>query len=241
MDSVTRSYRWLWANPLTLGCTAIMACLSVACSIFDGKGRLQHSCARTWARFILKVSGAIVTVEGIENVPTDRPCILVSNHQSFFDIWSLLAILPIQFRFAAKDSLFRLPFLGWHLRRSGNIPIHRGDPRKSLRSLRDAGRRIDAGISVLMFPEGGRSEDGVIRPFKKGVFLLATYCSAPMVPITIIGSRELLPKGGSRIRSGRIHVVISPPVETAGITATSMDDLMEKVREAITGPYRPAV
>lgn len=240
-DQSKRSCRWIWIDPPILLCTAFLSCVSVFFSLFDGTGRLQHGCARTWARFILWISKATVQVEGLENVPRDRPCIVATNHQSFFDIWTLLAYLPIQFRFAAKDALFRIPFLGWHLRRSGNIPIHRRNPRKALRSLRDAARRIDAGVSVLIFPEGGRSSDGVIQPFKKGVFLLAAFSNAPIIPITIIGSRFLLPKTSYKIQPGTIRVFISPALETTGYNSGNIDELMERVRSEIVAHYRETI
>ncbi|MBN2432898.1 MAG: 1-acyl-sn-glycerol-3-phosphate acyltransferase [Acidobacteria bacterium] len=234
-----RSYRWLWIDPIIITFTGIMSCLSVFFSIFDGTGKLQHGCARTWARFIIRISKVSISVEGLDRIPLDRPCIFVSNHQSFFDIWTLLAELPVQFRFAAKESLFRAPFLGWHLRRSGNIPIHRGNPRKSLRSIREAGRKIDKGVSVLIFPEGERSVDGFVQPFKKGVFLLAAYSSAPIIPITIMGSRHCLPKNSIRIQPGDIRMVVSAPLETTDVTPRNIDNLVQKVYEAIVRNHVP--
>jgi len=234
-----RSYRWLWIDPIIIGFTGLMSCISVFFSIFDGKGNLQHGCARTWARFIIWISKVSVSVDGLERIPLDRPCIFVSNHQSFFDIWTLLARLPVQFRFAAKESLFRAPFLGWHLRRSGNIPIHRGNPRKSLRSIREAGRKIDRGVSVLIFPEGERSQDGQVQPFKKGVFLLAAYSSAPIIPITIMGSRHCLPKNSVRIQPGEIRMVVSRPLETTDVTPKNIDSLVQQVHAAIVEKYVP--
>jgi len=233
------SYRWIWIDPIIISFTGIMSCISVFFSIFDGKGNLQHWCARTWARFIIWISNVKVDVTGLEHIPSDRPCIFTSNHQSFFDIWTLLAKLPVQFRFAAKESLFKVPFLGWHLKRSGNISIHRENPRKALRSIRNAARRIDKGVSVLIFPEGGRSTDGVIRPFKKGVFLLAAYSSAPIIPITIIGGRHRLPKDSIKIQPGPIKMIVSPFIETGEIDSKNIDGLIEDVRSTILSHYSP--
>ena len=227
---MAESKRYLWIDPIILSFTAFMSCLSVAMSLLDGTGDKQHWCARTWARFIIWISKAEVRLEGLEHVPRDRPCLLASNHQSFFDIWTLLASLPIQFRFAAKDDLFRAPFLGWHLRRSGNIPIHRGEPVKALRSIRDAARKITAGVSVLVFPEGERSPDGQLQPFKNGLFMLGVYSRAPIVPIVITGSRFLLPKGSMRIQPGTIRMRVLPPIETDGLTIKGLDGLSEQVR-----------
>ncbi len=231
------SYRWIWIDPIIITFTGLMSCLSVIMSLFDGSGVKQHWCARTWARFILWISKACVTTVGLEHIPPGRPCVFASNHQSFFDIWTLLAHLPVQFRFAAKESLFRVPFLGWHLRRSGNIPVHRGEPRKALRSIRDGARKIAGGVSVLVFPEGQRNPEGVILPFKKGVLLIAIYAQAPVVPIAIAGSRFLLPKTSMRIQPGDIHMTILPPIETAGLTARDAEDLAERVRAAMLSVY----
>lgn len=234
---MAKSYRYLWIDPIIITYTGIMSCVSVLGSVFDGTGRWQHGCARHWARFILRISKAEVTVRGLENVPRDRPCLFASTHQSFFDIWVLLAHLPVQFRFAAKDSLFRVPFLGWHLRRSGNIPVHRGEPKKALRSIREASRRISGGVSVLIFPEGERSPDGTLQPFKNGLFLLATYAGCPIVPITIQNSRFRLPKHSMRIQPGPLAMTILPPVEAAGFDARSVGELAERVRAAMLTVY----
>lgn len=235
-----RGLHWIIIN-LSIGLfTVVMSCLSLFSSLFDGRGKLQHGCARIWARFILWISRVQVRVDGLENLPLDRPCILTSNHQSYFDIWTLLAVLPVQFRFAAKEELFRIPFLGWHLKRSGNIPIHRNNPRKALRSLREAGRRIDNGVPVLLFPEGGRSPDGQLQPFKRGVLLLAAYSKAPIVPLVITGSRAVMPKGSFHIRPGDIRLQIAPAIDTSQVGSHNIDGLMEEVRHAISSRLSPA-
>jgi 1-acyl-sn-glycerol-3-phosphate acyltransferase len=234
---MAKSYRYIWIDPIIISYTGIMSCVSVLGSVFDGTGHWQHGCARHWARFILRISKARVTVNGLENVPLDRPCLFASTHQSFFDIWVLLAHLPIQFRFAAKESLFRVPFLGWHLRRSGNIPVHRGNPRKALRSIRDAARRIAAGVPVLVFPEGERSSDGTLQPFKNGLFLLATYAGCPVVPIAIQDSRYRLPKHSMRIQPGPLTMTVLPPVEVTGFDARNIAELSDRVRTAMLTVY----
>src|SRR2546428_13383607 len=140
--------------------------LSVASSIIDSRGRIQHACSRIWARMILWTSRVRIRVTGLENIRSDVPYVLCFNHQSHMDIPIVLAAMPFQFRFAAKKQLFRYPFLGWHLRRSGHVPIDRENPRAAVKSLRDAAHTVRQGIPVMIFPEGATSRDGSIKPFK---------------------------------------------------------------------------
>lgn len=234
------SLRKYWAIPAIALMTVVMSTLAVLSTLFSGKGRLQHGCARFWARFILRVSGVRWRAEGLDRLPADRPCILMSNHQSNMDIPILLTVLPVRFRFLAKESLFRIPFLGWYLRRCRHIPIHREDPRKAVRSLRDAAEKIRGGVSVLVFPEGTRSEDGRLQAFKKGGFLLGTFSGALLVPVAIAGSRQVLPKGSSNLRSGNVTLVVGEAVDAAGTNSRDADRLMDDVRQRITEAFRRA-
>ena len=229
--------RWIFIDPIIILFTGIMATISVFFSLFDGKGILQHKCARIWAKFIIKVSGAKIEIEGFDKIDPEETYIIMANHQSYFDIWTLLAHMPFQFRFLAKDSLFKVPFLGWHLKRSGNIPIYRGEARKSVKSIKSAAQKVNSGISLCIFPEGSRSKDGVIQDFKPGVFYLAILSKKPILPITIIGSRFLLPKGSIKIKSGKIKVIISDPIETKNYTKKEMEELIKKVRDVIVSNF----
>ncbi|MBP7868089.1 MAG: 1-acyl-sn-glycerol-3-phosphate acyltransferase [Acidobacteria bacterium] len=234
------SLRKYWAIPAIALMTVVMSTLAVLSTLLSGKGRLQHGCARLWARFILRVSGVRWRAEGLGRLPADRPCILMSNHQSNMDIPILLTALPIPFRFLAKESLFRIPFLGWYLRRCRHIPIHREDPRKAVRSLRDAAEKIRGGVSVLVFPEGTRSEDGHLQEFKKGGFLLGTFSGALLVPVAIAGSRQVLPKGSSDLRSGKVSLAVGEPLDAAGASSRDADRLMDEMRRRIEETFRRA-
>ena len=154
--------------PLIFLYTAVMGSISVASSIVDSRGHIQHACSRIWARMILWTSRVRLRVTGIENIRQGTPYVLCVNHQSHMDIPIVLAAMPFQFRFAAKKELFRYAFLGWHLRRSGHVPIDRENPRAAVKSLREAAETIRKGTPVVIFPEGGTSLDGSIRPFKGG-------------------------------------------------------------------------
>jgi 1-acyl-sn-glycerol-3-phosphate acyltransferase len=193
-----------------------------------------HAYARTWARVGLLLAGVRLEAEGRENIPRDRAVIYMPNHQSNFDILALYAGLPVQFRWLAKEELFRIPLFGFAMRRSGYIPIDRTDRKKAFHSMTEAARRIAEGTSVIVFPEGTRSPDGGILPFKKGGFVLALQAGAPIVPVAIEGCREIMPKNSRWIRGGTIRVRIFPAVETADRTAADREQLQEAVRRPIS-------
>src|SRR5437867_11462358 len=220
--------------PLIFLYTAIMGSISVVSSLLDSRGRVQHGCARLWSRLILWTSGVRVHVVGLENIRPNIPYVLCVNHQSHMDIPIILAALPFQFRFAAKKDLFRYPFLGWHLRRSGHVQIDRENPHAAVKSLRDAAETIKKGTPILIFPEGGTSRDGSIKPFKGGGFMLAVKANAAAVPVTIRGSRSVLVPKTSHVRGGSVEVIVGKPVPAEGL---SSNDLANRVREEIVGTF----
>lgn len=236
--SVMAKINAVWRVPLILILTVVMAMISVFFSLLDGTGRLQHWCARTWSRLILGISRVQVDIQGLSRLDPGRTYVFASNHLSMFDIWAFLGLLPFQFRFIAKASLFRWPFLGWHLKRSGNIPIDRHNPRQALQNLKEAGEKIRAGVSVVVFPEGMRTWGESVAPFKRGSFLLAQEGEAPIVPVTIIGSHRLLSRGSVMIRPGWMRMIIHPPVEYADYKDLDLGTLVEKVRTQIVESYR---
>lgn len=220
-------------DPIIIIYTGIMACISVFISLLDGTGRGQHACARLWARFVLWLCRTPVVVEGLENIPAGRPCVFAANHQSTYDIWILLACLPVQFRFTPKKGLFDKWFLGWHLRRAGNIPIDRSNPKAALRSVRAAAERVRSGTSVLLFPEGSRSQDGRLLPFKKGGFMLAQLAGVPVVPIVICGTGAIMPKRSLIIQPGPVEMRVCAPIESSQYQPSQLDEFADAVRAAI--------
>ena len=213
--------------------TAVCGTFSICGSFFDAHGRWQHGCARTWSWLILKTSRVHLSVEGLENVDPHQTVIFCSNHPSAMDIPILFVSLPVQFRFLAKRVLFHVPFLGWHLRRSGHIPVDRGRPREALKGFDQAAKRIKEGRPVVVFPEGSRSRTSEMLPFKSGTFYLAILSGVPLVPITLIGSREVLEPDSLHIRPGRVRVIIHKAVSTSGLTVHDASDLSKRVREVI--------
>ena len=195
---------------------------------------MVHLYARLWGRLILLASGVKVRVRGLERVQGKGPFIFMSNHLSAYDIFSLLAYLPFQFRWLAKAELFRIPILGWAMRAAGYIPIDRSNPRRALRSMEEAAKRIREGVSVVVFPEGTRSRDGKLGPFRKGGFSLAIKAKVPVVPTAIKGTFEIMPPQSKRImRRGTVYIVLGEPIETEGLTMRDRDELMTRVREGI--------
>ncbi|MEE2839259.1 MAG: lysophospholipid acyltransferase family protein [Acidobacteriota bacterium] len=227
----------IWRVPLILSWTALMAILSVSLSLWDTSGSRQHWCARTWSRFILLVSRVKVEVSGLDKLDPSRGYLFAANHLSMFDHWAFLAFLPGQFRFLAKASLFQLPFLGWHLRRSGNIAVDRHQPRKTLRVFRRAAKKMEAGLSFVVYPEGARTWGDEVLPFKRGSLLLARYASAPIVPVTLIGAHRRLVRGSILIVPGKMQMIIHSPIEFDQYQPLEPEALADTVRQTIIKSY----
>ncbi|MFQ5664488.1 MAG: lysophospholipid acyltransferase family protein [Terriglobia bacterium] len=230
----------LFTIPLIYLYTIAMGLASWLVSPFDPQGTRQHGCARLWSRLILATCLARVRLRGLEKLEPGKHYVYISNHQSYLDIPILFAHLPVPFRIMAKASLFPIPFLGWHLRRTGHLPIGRTNPLASARRLLQAVNYIRQGHSVVVFAEGGRSISGRIEEFKTGIFLAAIKMGAPVVPVTIAGSRRLLPSHSWHIRPGRVEVIIDSPVATAGLDKSQLDELVARVRQRIEENFRGA-
>lgn len=207
-------------------------------ALFGGANRL-HDCARQWGRGCLWLGGVRLRVEGREHLPADRAVVYMANHQGKFDIPVLFAGIPGQFRWLAKAELFRIPLFGLTMRTAGYIPVERGDRRQALQSMAEAAKRVAGGSSIMIFPEGTRSPDGRLLPFKKGGFILAMQAGAEIVPIAIDGSAAVLPKGRLRIHAGEIRLRIFAPVPTAGLRASAREALMTEVEALIASGLTP--
>lgn len=217
--------------------TGLLSTLSVGFSLVDATGRLQHWCARQWASFIFMVSRVTVRVEGLELLTPGRGYVFVANHLSMFDHWAFLRFIPFQLRFIAKSSLFRIPFLGWHLRRSGNVPVDFKNPRRTLRSYQKVTERIAAGMSFVIYPEGMRTLDGVPVPFKRGAFLLPKQARAPIVPVTLIGAHRRLRRGSMVIYPGEMGMIVHRPIEYEEYRDLELEEIAERVRAVVLSRY----
>ncbi|MDQ5984469.1 MAG: hypothetical protein CSYNP_00164 [Syntrophus sp. SKADARSKE-3] len=192
-----------------------------------------HKIARIWAALLLKLSRVQVETIGLENILLGKPQIFMSNHQSDFDIFIVLAYIPIQFRWIAKKELFRIPAFGRAMRNAGYIEMDRQNHSRALKSLDIAAQKIRDGKSVMSFPEGTRSQDGRIKAFKQGMFHLALQAGVPIVPISIIGASEIMPKRSMVVNPGKITMVIGKPFDVTPYTAETRHELIADVRRVI--------
>ncbi len=207
-------------------------------AIFDRKGRLTHQIGVFWLRGILWVSGVKLEVRGLEYLSRGRSYIFAANHRSQFDIPVLAVALPYQIRWLAKESLFRIPLFGWALRAIGYIPVNRKNPRQGLKSLEAAAQKVREGFSVVIFPEGTRSPDQRLLPFKTGGFVLAIKSGHPLVPVALCGTEKIMPRGKLYVRPGLVRVKILPPIETRGLSLRDKTELAALVRLRIEEALR---
>jgi len=242
--------RYPWLNGFIAIHTIVFCVWAFILAPFDKKnGRTIHFyVAVPWAKTILRVCGIRVKRRGVENVNARRPRIYMSNHQSYFDIFALLAYLPVDFKFILKQELMRIPFLGLAMRQAKYIGIQREDPRKAIRSINQAAEKIRNGTSVVIFPEGTRSVDGRLQPFKRGGFNLALKAGCDIVPVTINGSHRIAPKGSLNINKGHFSMHIGKPISVKGFTKKNLTQLMDRVGDAMrnqlgeptVAPYKSA-
>ncbi len=226
----------LVADPLIVLSTIFCGSISLIVSLFDSTGAAQIRVARAWARSLLRVSGVKVRVEGLEHISPNGSYVFIANHMSYMDTPVVLAHVPAQFRFLAKRGLFKIPFLGQHLSRAGHIPVPRGDPRAAVKTLQKAAETIqEKKISLLVFPEGGRSHDGAMREFKEGGAYIAIRAGVPLVPLTLAGTREVLPYGSGIVKSGKVTLRISKPIETSAMNLKDRGPVTEQLRKIISG------
>jgi 1-acyl-sn-glycerol-3-phosphate acyltransferase len=212
--------------------TLVSSLAAFAAGVLTGSDRLPSGVMRWWGRGFIRIGGWEVRTEGLENLPAGG-AILAANHQSLVDIPLFLAALPREVRFLAKRELGRIPVFGTAMAKAGNLFIDREDPKDAVHLVREATDRIDRGQMVVIFPEGTRSRDGRLQPFRRGGFFLALASGAPVVPVTIRGTFELMPKGQWYARRGKVGVTFHDPVPVEGLAEGTMGGLMEAVRGAI--------
>jgi 1-acyl-sn-glycerol-3-phosphate acyltransferase len=214
--------------------TLFFSCVAIVCTLFDGTGSYYHRIACLWSFLGLKLAGVTLVVSGLENVPLTEPVIFMSNHQSNFDILSLYQAIPKQFSWIAKEELFSVPLFGQSMRRAGYIALDRSDGRRSLKSMISAAERINGGASVIIFPEGTRSDDGRLIPFKRGGFLLAEKAKVPVVPVAISGSGRVNPAKKLWLKPGEIRIRFAEAISVSSQVGKRRDDLLEQVKAAIS-------
>jgi 1-acyl-sn-glycerol-3-phosphate acyltransferase len=219
---------------------AITGFISFWCVIFsmipNSENRI-HKMANLWAKILLLISNTKVEVIGKENILHGKPQIFMANHQSDFDILIVLGHIPGQFRWIAKKELFNIPVFGAAMKNAGYIEIDRHNREKAMQSLDEAALRIREGKSVMTFPEGTRSRDGEIKPFKQGTFHLAIKSGVPIIPVSIVGSGQIMPKRSLTVTPGRVKLVIGKPIDVKSYGIENRHELIEKVRKVIMNNY----
>ena len=213
--------------------TAFLSVLAVIFSIFSPSGKQSRRVARLWARTVLRVTGTRVKVIGRENIIKEKPHLFMANHQSDFDIPIVFAAIPVDFLWTVKKELFSVPVFGRALKKAGYIEIDRNNPAKAMNGLHGAAEKLRSGMSIATFPEGTRSRDGKLLPFKQGMFYLAIQTGTPIVPLSIIGSGKIMAKDSITIKPGEIAMVIGKPVDVEGYSLDDRYALIEKVRSII--------
>lgn len=230
-----RSYFIL--NPLIWLYTLVMGPLALLAGFFDPDGRFMHWFARAWSWLIVKTIFSPVKIIGLDKVDTSQPHVYAVNHASALDIPLLFVYLPFQFRIAFKKELLSYPVIGWHLQRSGQICIDQQNPSRSISSIRAALKGLKSGLPLVIFPEGGRTSDGKIRPFLPGAFFLAIKAQVDIVPIALVGTYELLPMDTYHIKCRPLEMRVGDPISTTGMTIRDLEAVTAQVRRAIEHLY----
>jgi 1-acyl-sn-glycerol-3-phosphate acyltransferase len=214
--------------------TVPAAMLTIFLGLFDRHGKAAYRASQMWTALILRMGGVVLRVSGREHIDPRQQYVFMVNHQSNLDIPVLVqSLVSFQLRWIAKKELLWIPFFGWAMWASRHITIDRADPLTAIKSLERAKERFAAGISIVVFPEGTRSRDGKLLRFKKGGFLLAAQANRPIVPVTINGSRQVLPAGAWQLRGGIVEVVISEPIAVDGFGPGTLRHLSNQVRQTI--------
>jgi 1-acyl-sn-glycerol-3-phosphate acyltransferase len=228
-------YHW-WRTvffliPMVAVYTIVLGTTSVLSSLVDPSGDFGHRCARAWSWLILKTTGVRVHVVGAERLDPSCSYVLASNHQSIYDIPIIFAALPLQLRIVSKASIGRFPFLGWHLRRTGHLLIDRHRPGADV--VRRMKRLVSEAHSLIVFPEGTRSADGTVGPFKRGPFVVAVDAQLPIVPVSIDGSRHVMKKNRIMVRPGEVRLTVHAPIPTVGVTRGDLIAFAERLRGVV--------
>jgi 1-acyl-sn-glycerol-3-phosphate acyltransferase len=234
-------FRWLTfliLVPLFILATAAFGSVALVASLFDGSGRIQHSIAQAWGGVLLRIALSPVRLLGAENFQQSQAAVHVSNHLSYMDTPVVLNKLPFQFRILARHDLFKIPFIGWYLHRSGQIPVDSTSLLSTLASLNRGVKALQAGMPLVIFPEGGRSPDGHLQDFLSGPAYMAIRAQVPIIPMALIGTYELMPMHTYHLTPRPLLLVVGTPISTADYTSKTADALTHRIRDTISEMYR---
>ena len=235
-----RLFRWLTyllVMPLIALATTAFGCVSLIAGLWDKSGRQQHAIAHAWAKVLLLISLSPVTLIGAEKLHEHETAVYASNHLSYYDTPVLFAKLPFQFRILAKQSLWKVPFIGWYLNRSGQVPVDQSGVRSAIASLNRGVATLKAGLPLVLFPEGGRAASGQTQPFVSGAAYMAIKAQLPLIPLTLVGTYELLPIHTYHLTPRPLFIIVGDPIPTIGLTTRDADTLTQRLRSIITATY----
>lgn len=233
-SDASRVHFWrtvLYLIPAVSVYTIVLGSVSLVSTVFDRSGDFSHRCARAWAWLILKTTGVRVRVSGLERLDPSRSYVFAANHQSIYDIPIVFTAIPFQLRIVAKQSLGRIPFMGWHLYRAGHLLVDRSRPGAGI--VKKMARLVRERHSLIIFPEGTRSVDGAVARFKGGSFVIAVDAGVPVVPVSVSGSRRVMTKGELTVRPGDVWLTVHDPIETSGVPRDGVRDLADRVRDIV--------
>ena len=230
--------RWLsylLLVPLVGLATAGFGCISLLCGLWDKSQ--QHFIARLWARTLLLISLSPVKIIGRDKLHERETAVYASNHLSYMDTPVLFAKLPFQFRILAKHSLWKVPFIGWYLNRSGQVSVDTNSPRSLIASLNRGVATLKQGLPLVLFPEGGRAATGQLQSMMSGCAYMAIKAQVPLVPLTLVGTYELLPIHVYALHPRPLLIVVGDPIPTTGLNARDADVLTQQLYESISKTY----
>ena len=237
-EPLPRLYRWrsnVLQAPLLFLATGFFGTLALLASLVAKTGRTQHRIARVWARVCVRLSGSRLIIQGAENLHKHAVAVYAANHTSYMDTPVVFSALPFQFRILAKKELWSLPFIGWYLNRSGQIPINTENPRATLSSLGGGVKALRAGMPLFVFPEGSRTPNGDLQVFLAGAAFLAIRAQVPLIPVALSGVYDLLPIHTRHFYPGDLVLSVGEPIDTTGMTLRQADELTTRLRSTIAG------
>lgn len=234
---LSRLRSYFFFDPLIWAYTVAFGLTSIPFGFFDKDGSILHGFARSWSKLIMKTIVSPVRVTGMEKIDTSRTHVYAVNHASALDIPVLYAFLPFQFRIVHKKELLSYPIIGWHLKRSGQVCVDQQNPAKSIGHIKSAVRTLKNGMPLVIFPEGGRSEDGIIKPFLPGAFFLAIKAQVDIVPVALVGTYELLPMDTYHIKPRQLEMRVGEPIPTVGLSLRDMEQLSARVQRELERLY----
>ncbi len=232
-----KGFTYLFVIPILALATVGFGCISLMCGLWDKAGSQQHAIAQAWANVLLLISLSPVELVGRENLHSERVAVYASNHLSYYDTPVLFGKLPFQFRILAKQSLWPIPFVGWYLNRSGQVPIDAHSSRSTIAGLLRGVKTLKAGLPLVIFPEGGRSPLGVPLPYQSGAAFLAIKAQVPLVPLALVGTYEMLPMHTYHLTPRPLKIVVGKPISTDGMTTRDAQALTERLFTEITALY----